>query len=261
MKISEIISVIESVAPLSLQEQYDNSGLIVGNPNGEITSALLCVDITESVLDEAIELGAGLIIAHHPIIFHPLKRLTGQSNVERIVARAICSGVALYAAHTNLDQAENGLSVRLANLLGVKNGVPLAPAVGFDGAGYGVVGTLGEPMATVDFLAHLKSTLNLSVIRHSDLCCETISRVAISSGSGASLIKSAVGLGADIFVTADLKYNDFVDATGGMIVADVGHFESEYCAIEVLFDIIRKKMTTFALHRSVNSRNPVEYYA
>ncbi len=260
MKIKDITAVIEAAAPLALQESYDNSGLIVGNPDGEAAAALICVDVTEEVLDEAAALGANLVISHHPIIFDPLKRLTGANHVQRIVERAIKSGIALYACHTNLDIVENGMSYRLARELGLLNIAVLSPcAPEGSGNGAGIIADLPAEIQAAEFIRHIKNALNLSVIRHSDILPGTVRRVAVCTGSGAFLIDAAANAGADIYITADLKYNDFHKADGRLTVCDIGHFESEYCAIDLLFDIIRKKLTTFALHKSTKSRNPVNY--
>lgn len=261
MKISEITAVIEEVAPLRLQESYDNSGLIVGDPDAEVTCAVIAVDITEEVMDEAERIGAQMVISHHPIIFHSIKRLTGADQVQRIVARAIRNGIALYACHTNLDSVHGGLSYRVADLLGLQELEILEPIARLpeDRAGFGVTGTLARPVESEEFLRILKKALNLKVIRHSDICRDVIRKVSICTGSGGSLIDKATQAGADIYIAADFKYNDFIDADGRLIVADIGHFESEYCAIDLLYEIIKKKIPTFALQKSENSRNPVNY--
>ena len=166
MKISDITNKIEAFAPLALQESYDNAGLIVGRYNDEIQGGvLLAVDVTDEVIDEAIEKGCGMIITHHPIIFHPLKRFNSATMVERCVERAIRHNIALYACHTNLDSAPHGMSWRLGNMLGVSNMEILEPTV--EGAGFGTIGTLKSPMATEEFFAHIKATLGCSAIRHS----------------------------------------------------------------------------------------------
>lgn len=260
MKIKNITAVIEAAAPLALQEPYDNSGLIVGCPDDETGSALICVDITEEVLDEAEALGADLVISHHPIIFDPLKKLTGADHVQRIVVRAVRSGIALYASHTNLDNVKDGMSYRLADRLGLGSVRVLSPcAEDGSGNGAGVIGELPAALPATEFIRQMKDTLHLKVIRHSDITPAMAKRVALCTGSGGFLIDTAAAAGADIYVTADLRYNDFFRADGRLTVCDIGHFESEYCAIDLLFDIIRKKLTTFALHKSAKSRNPVNY--
>lgn len=250
---------IEQFAPLGLQDDFDNSGLLVGHADAEVGSALICVDITEAVMDEARRLGAGMVISHHPIIFHPLRHITGGSYVERVVEQAIKEEIALYAAHTNLDNAGGGMSFRLASMLGLEDVSVLVPSAQDAATGSGVVGRLPAPMPAEAFLKHVKNVLGLKVIRHSEICIANIEKVALCTGSGAFLTDAAAAAGAGILVTADLKYNNFLDTGGRLIVADIGHFESEYCAIDLMYDIIRKKMPTFALHKSVDSRNPVNY--
>lgn len=260
MQIKDITDVIEASAPLSLQEPYDNSGLIVGHHDDEVTSALLCVDVTEEVLDEAESLGSELVISHHPIIFDPLKRLTGANHVQRIVERAIKKGIALYACHTNLDGVKDGMSYRLAEQLGIKELSVLSPGLpDGSGNGFGIIGSLTKEMPTAAFIRDMKERLDLKVVRHSDIARKDVRLVALCTGSGASLIETAASAGADIYIAADFKYNDFLRADGRLTVCDIGHFESEYCAIELLHDIITKKLTTFALHKSAKSRNPVNY--
>lgn len=258
MKIKEITAAIESHAPLATQESYDNSGLVVGDPEAAVDSALICVDITEAVIDEAEELGVKLIISHHPVIFNPIKRLTGATNVEKLVARAIRAGIALYASHTNLDVALGGLSHRLAETIGLQNTKILSPSKE-ENTGFGVIGNLPKPCPTEEFLKEVAQKLKIKAIRHSAPATEKVTKIAICSGSGASLIETAQAAGADLYLAADFKYNNFLDAAGRITIADIGHFESEYCAIEVLFDIITKKFPIFALHKSRSAANPVNY--
>lgn len=258
MTIRDITAKIEAFAPLSLQESYDNAGLIVGRYDDQLQGGvLLAVDVTDEVIDEALELGCGMIITHHPIIFHPLKRFNSASVVERCVERAIRHNIALYACHTNLDSAPHGMSWRLGQMLGIGNMEVLEPTV--EGAGFGVVGTLPKPIATEQFFAQIKATLGCGAIRHSKIDRQSIERVAICTGSGSSMIGAAAAKGCDIYITADLKYNDYYLPDGRFILCDVGHFESEYCAIEILFDILSKKLCTFALLKSAKTRNPINY--
>lgn len=260
MKIREITDVIERYAPLRLQESYDNAGLIVGRPEDEVQKALLAVDVTEEVLDEAERTGCDLIITHHPIVFHALKRFNSATYVERCVERAIRQGIALYACHTNLDSAPGGMSWRLAEILGVEELQVLQPTDPTDRQiGFGVVGELPKPMPVRDFLRRIQERLSVQVIRHSDLVKPQVQQVAVCTGAGASLIGDARRAGADVYVTSDLKYNDFMTPDGELVVADIGHFESEYCAIDILFDILSKNLFTFAVRKSVNSRNPIGY--
>ena len=260
MIVKDITDVIEAFAPLALQEGYDNAGLIVGRPEDEVQGVLLAVDVTEEVLDEALSTGCNMVVTHHPIIFHPLKRLNSASYVERCVERAVRSGIALYACHTNLDSAPQGMSWRLGSMLGVEGLSLLQPSGRGDGAGFGVVGELPQPMPATEFLRHIARVTGADVIRYSDIVKEQVRRVAVCTGAGSSCMADAIRVGADVYVTADLKYNDFMTPSGALTVVDIGHFESEYCAIEILFDVLSKKMLTFAVRRSEHSRNPINYF-
>ncbi len=256
--IKEIVAPIEAFAPASLAEEYDNTGLIVGDRDAKVEGALLCVDITSDVLDEAVEKGIKLVISHHPVIFRPLYALTGANEVQRLVERALKEGIALYAAHTNLDNAPGGMSHMLASQLGIKEVNVLKPGIE-PGSGGGAIGELAEPENAKQFLERVKRELRLPVLRHSELCVKKVRRVALCTGAGGFTAPDALRAGADVFLSADLKYNHFMEGEGRMIVADIGHYESEYCALELLDWIIRKKFTTFALHRSVKMKNPVNY--
>lgn len=260
MKIREITDAIERFAPLTWQASYDNAGLIVGRADDEVRRALLAVDVTDEVMDEAEREGCDLIVTHHPIVFHPLKRFNSADQVQRCVERAIRRGIALYACHTNLDSAPGGMSWYLAGMLGVEQLRVLEPTQADERVGFGVVGELAAPIPTTEFLRRLQSELRVRAIRHSDIASDEVGRVAVCTGAGASLIGAARAASADIYVTADLKYNDFMAPDGALTVADVGHFESEYCAIRLLFDILSKNFPTFALRRSECSRNPVNYW-
>ena len=258
MKVREIAAAIESFAPLSLQESYDNAGLIVGRPDDEVHKALLAVDVTEEVLQEAVEEGCDMIITHHPIVFHPLKRFNSATYVERCVEEAIRRGIVLYAAHTNLDSTPDGMSWRVGQMLGLEN-MEVMQATNPDGAGFGVVGELQQAEPSEEFMRKVMEVFDVKALRHGDIVKSQISKVAICTGSGGSLIDDARKSGADIYLTADLRYNDFMRHENAIILADMGHFESEYCAIQILFDILSKKIPIFAVRKSVCSRNPVNY--
>jgi len=260
MKIRDIAAAIESFAPLSLQEPYDNSGLIVGRPDDDVHRALVAVDVTDDVLDEAESEGCDIVITHHPLIFHPLKRLDGSNYVARAVERAVRSRIALYACHTNLDSAAGGMSWRLAGMLGVGGLRLLEPAGEGAATGFGVVGELSEPVPAAEFMERVRRTTGAPVLRHSRAVRAEVSRVAVCTGAGASLMEAVRRSGADVYVTADLKYNDFMTPDGEFTVIDTGHFESEYCAIDILFDVLSKKLCTFAVRKSERSRNPISYF-
>jgi dinuclear metal center YbgI/SA1388 family protein len=261
MKIRDIAAAIEEFAPLSLQAEYDNSGLVVGRMDDEVHSALLAVDVTEEVLDEAIAEGCDIIITHHPIIFSPIKRLNSATYVERCVERAIRHNIALYACHTNLDSVQGGTSWYVGSALGLNNMRVLEPRKGDDSVGYGVVGELPVAEDAMAFLRRVKECFNVGAIRYSDIPAAEalVRRVAICTGSGRSNIDDALRAEADVYITADLRYNDFMCGENRMILADIGHFESEFCAINILDMVISKKMCTFAVRKSERSRNPIHY--
>ena len=258
MKVREIVEILEQSVPLAWQESYDNAGLAVGNPEAEVCKVLVALDATEEVVDEAIELGAQMVVTHHPIIFRPIKRLACENRQQRTIAKAIAHGIALYAAHTNLDGAPNrGISHHLAGVLGLQEERLLEPS-NTEGVGIGIVGTLPKPVDSEEFIATIKERLGVKALRHSPIRIDKVERVAICSGSGGSLIESAEAAGADLYLSADFKYHDFVDADR-MILVDAGHFETEICAIDILFDILSKKLSNFATHKSARCENPVRY--
>ena len=261
MKVRDITDIIESFAPLSLQESYDNSGLVVGRPDDEVHGVLLAVDVTEEVLDEAEREGCNMVITHHPIIFHALKRFNSATYVERCVERAIRRGIILYACHTNLDSAPGGMSWQVGSMIGLGNMRVLQPRPGNETAGFGVVGTLPVAESALGFMERVKQIFNVGAVRHSDIPAEDfmVRRVAICTGAGGSLIDDALASDADLYLTADLRYNDFMRHENAIILADMGHFESEYCAIQILFDVLSKKLLTFAVRKSECSCNPIHY--
>ncbi|MBL7827287.1 MAG: Nif3-like dinuclear metal center hexameric protein [Saprospiraceae bacterium] len=258
--IRNVIETLEAVAPLHLQESYDNAGLIVGDPEIEVSGVLFCLDSTESIVDEAVALGCNLVVAHHPIVFRGLKRLNGANYVERTVIKAIRSNVALYAMHTNLDNVhQHGVNSKIAEKIGLLDTRILAPKPGFEQIGAGLIGRLSEPMDEMAFLHLVKSVMHASCVRHTALRGRPIQKVAICGGSGSFLLSDAMRAGADAFVTADFKYHEFFDADGRLVIADIGHFESEQYTIELLFSIIREKFPTFALHLTEVNTNPILY--
>ena len=261
MKIRDIAAAIEEFAPLSLQADYDNSGLVVGRLDDEVHKALLAVDVTEEVIDEAEREGCDIIITHHPIIFLPIKRLNSASCVERCVERAIRRGIALYACHTNLDSVINGTSWQVGSMIGLDAMTVLEPRRDNPDVGYGVVGVLPRPENAMALLSRVKSIFDVGAVRYSDIPSEDmmVRRVAICTGAGRSLIKEAMAAEADLYITADLHYNDFMMGENRMIIADIGHFESEFCAIRILDDVLSKKLCNFAVRKSVCSRSPIHY--
>jgi len=345
--IQAITSHLESIAPSSYQESYDNAGLITGDGNTAATGVVLCLDATEAVIDEAIVKGCNLVVAHHPIVFRGLKKLNGKNYVERTLIKAIKNDVAIYAIHTNLDNVyHQGVNAKIAEMLGLKNTRILAPKkelkklavlvpemamaplraalfeagagrvngwsdVSFAGLGAatsaegllamfklevlypsgnevavlralhaqapgahfevsalenpsleigsGFIGELPRALAEEAFLAQLKKTMKAGVVRHTRPLGKPVKTVALCGGAGSFLLPQAIAQKADVFITGDFKYHEFFDADGKIVIADIGHYESEQFTIGLLQDIIAGKFPTFALHLTKVNTNPVYY--
>jgi dinuclear metal center YbgI/SA1388 family protein len=338
VKIQDITRHLESIAPPSYQESYDNAGLITGSGNWEVKGILCCLDAVEAVVDEAIERGCNLVVAHHPIVFRGLKRLNGKNYVERTIIKAIRHEVAIYAIHTNLDNVlAQGVNSKIAERLGLENTRILAPknemkklslhlpdsewqalqptwlaglpgvtglghsrilagqeervkvemafASGHQGpilsalqsrvpgaffelsslenkspeVGSGLFGELAAPQGELDFLRQLKHTMKTGCIRHTKLLGKTIKKVALCGGAGSFLLPQALGQGADVYITGDFKYHEFFDAEDRLVIADIGHFESEQFTIDLLHDLILEKFPNFAPLKTEVNTNPVNY--
>ncbi len=265
MILRTISDFLESHAPLSYQESYDNCGLLVGSYDSEIQSAIVCLDVTEEILDEAIGSGAELIIAHHPLIFSGLKRLTGSNYIQRIVEKAIRHQIAIYAIHTNLDNTlVSGVNSRFAQQLGLLASSPLradnSPQNVDIPKGIGIIGTLPEPLTPGDFLAYVKIRMNTNCIRYTPAVADTISKVAICGGSGSFLLQDAIRLQVDAFITGDFKYHDFFDGPGNIMILDIGHYESEQFTMDLIVSLISEKFSNFAVRKTKHISNPIKYF-
>ena len=364
MKIREIISSIESFAPLSFQEDYDNAGLILGNQELEASGVLVTVDVTEEVIDEAIQKNANLIVAHHPVIFSGLKKITGKNYIERIVLKAIKNEIAIYAAHTNLDNIQGGVNSKIARKLNLQRTKILAPlknhlmklvyfvpvdqaaqtrkaifeagaghigdydhcsynlqGVGsfragdaanpyvgnknedhfenemrvetvfpkhlknkilqalidvhpyeevaydlydlqntFEKAGSGVIGELEKEIPAQELLQEVKKIFNAQCIRHTRFLNRPVQKIAICGGSGSFLLNEAIKQKADVFISADFKYHQFFDAENKIIIADIGHFESEQVTKELFYELLIKKFPKFAVYLTEINSNPINYF-
>lgn len=363
MDIDDIIQYLESIAPPSLQESYDNSGLLVGNKKEKVTGVMLCLDVVEEVIEDAIAHNCNLVIAHHPIIFSSLKRLTGKTYIERTVLKAIKNDVAIYAMHTNLDNIQLGVNNKIGEIIGVKNRRILSPKKGIlkklytfvpvestqkvlealykSGAGEignysecsftvigegsfkpsgnanptlgergkrhlekenkievifpawkeaqilknlkeshpyeevayeiitldnyhqevgsGMIGELEEPMEAAEFLRFLKKVMKISCIKHTKILDKKIQKIAWCGGAGLFLLNDAINSYADIYITSDVKYHDFFDAENKIILADIGHYESEQFTIQLFNDLLKEKFGNFALHFTNFDTNPINY--
>ena len=363
MKIKQIVSALERFAPLPLQDGFDNAGLQIGLTEAEATGALLCLDVTEAVLDEAIALGYNLVISHHPLIFKGYKSITGKDYVERCILKAIKNDIVIYSAHTNLDNAQGGVNYKIAEKIGLKNlkvlepkennlvklvtFVPYAqadavrealfaagcgnigdydscsynlkgegtfrakegthPFCGTIGelhhenevrietilpsfkkaetikallaahpyeepafdiypllndwsqAGSGIVGELDESETELEFLKRIKKTFEVGCLRHNKLKGREIQRVALCGGAGAFLLPQAIRLGADVFITGEIKYHDYFGHEEDILMAEIGHYESEQYTKEIFYSIIRDLFPNFALQLSKINTNPIKY--
>lgn len=259
LKVKDIADAIEAFAPKNLQESYDNAGLQVGDPEMRVTAALLCLDITEDVLREAIDRKCNLIISHHPLLFKGLKEVTGRTATERIVIKAIRENVAIYSAHTNLDSAWEGVSHEIAHVLQMTGLSVLEPKDGDQCVGLGVIGDV-KPTPKIEFLRNLKEKFNVRCLRFSSQSPQLVVRkVAVCGGSGASLIRSAIAAKADIIITGDVKYHDFTSFGLDIIIADIGHYESELCTKKIFSKIIREKFPDFVTYFAESESNPINY--
>ncbi len=257
-KISEIISSIEDFAPLNLQESWDNCGVQVGfDLECECTGAVLALDVTTLSLEVAIERGANLLITHHPLTISGIRQFTSQSQTARIIALAIKHNITIYSAHTSLDSCRGGLNDYLAEALKLNDSQVLVASQSSSDVGLGRVGTLSVGVDASELAKIVKSALNAPVVKYSD-GGKTINSVALCSGSGGSLIPNVKALGVDAYICSDLKYHNFDEmASSGITLIDVGHFESEICAIDIFKSVISKKFPTFAVY--MHSHNCIRH--
>ena len=262
--IQDVYNYLHSIAPFQYQESYDNAGLIVGDPNAECTGVITCLDSTEDIIDEAIAKGVNLVVAHHPIVFRGVKMFTGANYVEKAVIKAIKNDIAIIAIHTNLDNViVNGVNERIAHQIGLQNIKPLLVKSEIDqsegAVGSGVIGELKEEQDELSFLLGMKESMQVSVVKHTQLLGQKVRKIAVCGGVGGFLLRDAIKSGAQIFITSDYKYHEFFDANDQIVIADIGHYESEQFTINLLQELISRKFTTFAAHCTKLNTNPVNY--
>jgi dinuclear metal center YbgI/SA1388 family protein len=260
MKISEIIQHLEAMAAPEYQEDYDNSGLITGDTQSDCSGVLVSLDCTEELIFEAVEKKCNLIVSHHPLIFHPLRRIIPENGVGKALIAAIKKDITIYAIHTNLDNVIGGVNARIADKIGLQNRKILSPRAGTVTIGSGLIGDLKLPVSEPQILKHLKESFRIPVIRHSQLTGKSISRIALCGGAGSFLIPNALQEGADWFISSDIRYHEFFNGEGKMVIADIGHFESEQFTMDLLHDVILEKFPNFAVLKSGIVTNPVNYY-
>ena len=259
MKAKQVLDALEQYAPLPLQDGFDNAGLQIGlTEEQEVTGALLCLDVTEAVIDEAERMGCNLIVAHHPLLFHGLKSITGKSYVERCVIKAIQKGIGIYAAHTNLDNAEGGVNYRIAERIGLTSLSFLDAKPGLS-AGAGVVGELPTAEDERDFLMRLKDLFGIQCIRHNRLCGRKIRRVALCGGAGGFLLSQAIAQGADAFLTGEMRYHDYFGHEGDLLIAEMGHYESEQYTVEIFAEVLGQRFPELKIVKTSHNTNPINY--
>jgi len=240
LKLKNIIDIIESVAPLSQQESWDNSGLQIGDKEASVSSVLLCTDVTDAIVDEAIEKGVDLIVSHHPLLFHGLKTIQGETMQERAVIRCIRSGISIYSSHTAMDCYLHGVSGRMAEKLGIYDYRILHPTES-ETIGFGVIGKLPEKMPFSALLQMVKERFGSSAVRYiapkegEETMVETI---GMCGGAGAEFADEALAQGADVYISADWKHHQLLDAVGKIAVMDVGHHESEQFTKDVIAELL-----------------------
>jgi dinuclear metal center YbgI/SA1388 family protein len=264
MQIGQITQALENWAPIPFQEDYDNCGLLVGSPDTICKGVLCSLDCTEAVIDEAIEKGCNLIVSHHPIIFKGIKQFDNNNYVSRTVLKAIQNNIALYAIHTNLDSIIDGVNKTLADRLHLENRRILAPKPEFRDQngkeiGSGLIGELPLETDEIEFLKWVKEKFNLSVLKHTPLTGKTLKNIALCGGSGSFLINNAKAQGVDCFITSDLKYHDFFEADGRLLLVDIGHGESEQWVSELIVAYLTGKFPTFAVLQSLVCTQPITY--
>lgn len=256
----DIIAALEAVAPLNLQESYDNTGVQVADPSRPCTGVLLCVDLTEDIIREAQQKGCNLIVTHHPLMFRPVKSLQQRNRVEQTLVSAIRAGIDIYSCHTSIDNAPAvSVSHTMARMLGLRNVRTLVP-VNADGAGSGAVGNLPEPISYSEAVQKIKATFHSPVARCAPAPDSSpVSRIALCGGAGADFIPDAIAAGAQLYLTSDCKHNHFLDHVGGIFLVDIGHFESEECTKQIFYQIISEKFPNFAVYKSEIEKNPITY--
>ena len=242
MLLKQIIDIIESVAPRRQQEEWDNSGLQVGDSSRDILSALLSVDVSEAVVAEAIREGCDLIVSHHPLLFHGLKHLTDSTPQERCVAQAIRHNIAIYSSHTSMDKALRGVSGRMAEQLGLQEIRILVPSTDDPRVGFGVIGSLPKPMLWSSWLKHVKQVFGAGFIRYTEPVHPTIHRAALCGGAGAEFIPHAIAAGADTYLSADMKYHDMQAAAGQIMAVDIDHWVSEHFTRDIFAELLQDKV-------------------
>lgn len=260
MKIKEVLSALERFAPLPLQEGWDNAGLQVGLTEAEVSGALLCLDVNERIIDEAVAKGLNLVVSHHPLLFRGLKTIGDGDYVQRTVMKAIRNGITVVSMHTNMDNARGGVNYKIAEKMGLTDVRFMAPKT-VDGveAGSGVVGELPEEMAADDFVLMVKRVFGVECAMCNELLRRKIRRVAICGGAGDFLLDDAVRAGADAFITGEMHYHVYFGREQQLQICVIGHYQSEQYTSEVFRQVIEEACPGLPLHIAETCTNPIYY--
>ena len=260
MKIQDVLSALEQFAPLPLQESWDNAGLQVGLTEAEVSGALLCLDVTEAVVDEALEKGCNLIVSHHPLLFRGLKTISDLTDVQRTVRKAVKNDVAVVSMHTNMDNAQGGVNFKMAEKLGLTDVQFMAPKT-VDGVtcGSGIIGQLAEPLAAEAFVAKVKQAFGVACAMTNQLLERPVSRVALCGGVGDFLLDEAVKAGADAFITGEMHYHQYFGYEQQIQICVIGHYQSEQYTTEVFRDIINERCPGVRTEIAETMTNPICY--
>jgi len=260
VKIKAVLDALEQFAPLPLQEDWDNAGLQTGLTETEASGALLCLDVNERIVDEAIAKGCNVVVSHHPLIFRPLRQIAGRGDVQRTVAKAIRNDVAIISMHTNMDNARGGVNWQMAERMGLQHVRTLAGTdTPEERKAEGALGELPEPMAAADFLQMLKKAFGVECLQANELLRRPIRRVALCGGAGDFMLGDAVKAGADAFVTGEMHYHVFFDHEQELQIAVMGHYQSEQYTTEVFRRILGEQCPGLPLHVAETNTNPIVY--
>ena len=260
MKIKEVLSALERFAPLPLQESWDNAGLQLGLTETEVSGALLCLDVNEQIVDEAIRKGCNLIVSHHPLLFRGLKQISGQNYVQRCVIKAIKHDIVVVSMHTNMDNARYGVNWKIAERLGLTD-CRFFASKNVDGveAGSGVVGELPSEMGASAFIELLKKQFRCECAMCNELLQRPIRRVAICGGAGDFLLDDALNEGADAFITGEMHYHQYFGYEQRIQICVIGHYQSEQYTSEIFRDIIQRECPGVRTEIAETSTNPILY--
>ena len=260
MKIKEVLSALERFAPLPLQESWDNAGLQVGLTETEVSGALLCLDVNEKIVDEAIQKGCNLVVSHHPLLFRGLKTISDLTDVQRTVMKAVRKGVCVISMHTNMDNAKGGVNYKMAEKLGLRDVQFLAPKT-VDGveSGSGVIGGLPEAQASDDFVLAVKKAFGVECAMCNELLRRPVRKVALCGGAGDFLLDEALKAGADAFITGEMHYHQYFGYEQQIQICVIGHYQSEQYTAEIFRDIIEKECPGVKTCIAETCTNPILY--